>query len=198
MYGKLIGAAAIALALTGCGTNPGERTTGGAAAGAATGAGIGALGGPVGVGVGALIGAGAGAATGATTTPNQVNLGRPPWRNPNANVAGEPLDQNASETGRSGNGGGSPRVRALQERLQNAGYDPGPIDGIMGAQTRRAEREYRSAQNGNGNGRNNRNNNANSSGNNGPNGAAGGNGSNAGSNPGPQNGTNGGNQPAQQ
>ena len=68
--------------LAACGTNPQERTTGGAAAGAATGAGIGALAGPPGIVVGGLVGAGAGAATGAATSPNQVNLGKPPWTNP--------------------------------------------------------------------------------------------------------------------
>jgi phage tail tape-measure protein len=72
--------------LAGCGTNPQERTTGGAAAGAATGAGIGALAGPPGMAVGALVGGGAGAATGATTSPSQVNLGKPPWTNPETRV----------------------------------------------------------------------------------------------------------------
>jgi hypothetical protein len=35
---------------------------------------------------GALIGGGAGAATGAATSPQQVNLGKPPWTNPNTRV----------------------------------------------------------------------------------------------------------------
>ena len=35
---------------------------------------------------GALIGGGAGAATGAATSPNQVNLGKPPWTNPETRV----------------------------------------------------------------------------------------------------------------
>lgn len=72
--------------LAACGANPGERTSGGAAAGAATGAGIGALAGPPGIAVGALVGAGAGATTGAVTSPNQVNLGKPPWTNPQTRV----------------------------------------------------------------------------------------------------------------
>ena len=73
-------------ALAACGTQPKERTEGGAAAGAATGAAVGALAGPPGVVAGALIGGGAGAATGAATSPQQVNLGKPPWTNPNARV----------------------------------------------------------------------------------------------------------------
>ncbi|MBV8095754.1 MAG: hypothetical protein JOY71_30170 [Acetobacteraceae bacterium] len=75
---KLAAFGAVAL-LAACGSEPRERTTGGAAAGAATGAGIGALGGPVGALLGAGIGAGAGAVTGATTSSQQVNLGRPIW-----------------------------------------------------------------------------------------------------------------------
>lgn len=82
MTWKILGAAGLALALAACGTNSTDRTTGGAAAGAATGAGVGALGGPVGVLAGAAIGAGAGAVTGATTSPRDVNLGTPPWSNP--------------------------------------------------------------------------------------------------------------------
>jgi hypothetical protein len=69
--------------LAACGTNPNDRTQGGAAAGAGTGAAIGLIGGPIGVVVGAVIGGGAGALTGASTTPQTVNLGTPPWSNTN-------------------------------------------------------------------------------------------------------------------
>ena len=72
--------------LAACGQQPGERTSGGAAAGAATGAAVGALAGPPGVVVGGLVGAGAGAATGAATRPDQLNLGKPPWTNPQTRV----------------------------------------------------------------------------------------------------------------
>ena len=78
--------------LAGCGTTPGERTSGGAATGALSGAAVGALAGPVGAGVGALIGAGAGAVTGAVTTPQEVNLGRPIWDSPNAHIGNTSLD----------------------------------------------------------------------------------------------------------
>ena len=73
-------------ALAGCGNTQPERTSGGAAAGAAAGAGVGALAGPPGVVAGALIGGGAGAVTGAATKPQQVNLGKPPWTNPDTRV----------------------------------------------------------------------------------------------------------------
>ena len=52
-------AAGLAVLMTGCGTNTQERTSGGAAAGAAT---------------------------GATTKPSEVNLGKPPWTNPQARI----------------------------------------------------------------------------------------------------------------
>jgi len=83
-----LAATAVVLLLAGCGTNTRDRAEGGAATGAATGAVVGALGGPVGVGVGALVGAGTGAATGAATMPDQVNLGKPVWNNPETNVVG--------------------------------------------------------------------------------------------------------------
>jgi hypothetical protein len=82
MNGRLVGVAAVVLAIAACGTREPDRTTGGAAAGAATGAGVGALGGPVGALAGAAIGAGAGAVTGAVTSPSDVNLGRPLWSDP--------------------------------------------------------------------------------------------------------------------
>lgn len=89
MTWRLLGAAVAVVAVAACGSREPDRTTGGAAAGAATGAAVGALGGPVGLLAGAAIGAGAGAATGAATNPSDVNLGRPPWSNPEVRT---PLD----------------------------------------------------------------------------------------------------------
>ena len=66
------------LGLSACGSTPGDRALSGAGLGAAAGAVIGA---PFGApGIGAAIGAAAGGATGALTTPSQVDLGRPVWR----------------------------------------------------------------------------------------------------------------------
>src|ERR687895_1519450 len=95
MTWKLLGAAAVVLAVAACGTRQPDRTTGGAATGAATGAAVGALGGPVGALAGAAIGAGAGAATGAATSPSDVNLGRPVWSNPEVRT---PLDDDRRGT----------------------------------------------------------------------------------------------------
>ena len=66
--------------LSACGYNERDRVQGGAAAGAATGATVGLIGGPPGVLVGGIIGGGAGAIGAVSTTPNQVNLGKPVWR----------------------------------------------------------------------------------------------------------------------
>lgn len=41
-------------------------------------------------------------------------------------------------------GTGRQDVQQAQEALKNQGYDPGPIDGIMGSQTRQAVRDFQS------------------------------------------------------
>jgi branched-subunit amino acid ABC-type transport system permease component len=69
---KIVLAATAACALAGCGTQTGDRLASGAAIGAGAGAVFG--------GVGALPGAVVGAAVGGLTTPDQVNLGDPPWK----------------------------------------------------------------------------------------------------------------------
>jgi peptidoglycan hydrolase-like protein with peptidoglycan-binding domain len=38
-------------------------------------------------------------------------------------------------------------VKRVQETLRDKGYDPGPIDGVMGSQTRAAIRQYQTAEN---------------------------------------------------
>jgi osmotically inducible lipoprotein OsmB len=72
-------AAVAALALAGCGTNPGDRALSGAMIGAAGGAIIGgAAGNPA---LGAAAGAVAGGVVGAATDPCDLNLGDPVWSN---------------------------------------------------------------------------------------------------------------------
>lgn len=71
--------AATLVLLAACGSDPADRTEGGAATGAASGAAIGVIGGPFGVVGGALVGGGIGAIAGVATSPNQVDLGSPPW-----------------------------------------------------------------------------------------------------------------------
>ena len=38
-------------------------------------------------------------------------------------------------------------IKKVQETLRDKGYDPGPIDGVMGSQTRAAIRQYQTAEN---------------------------------------------------
>ena len=38
-------------------------------------------------------------------------------------------------------------IKKVQETLRDKGYDPGPIDGVMGSQTRAAIRRYQTAEN---------------------------------------------------
>ncbi|WP_160000347.1 hypothetical protein [Roseomonas sp. 18066] len=111
---QILGAAALSLALAACGTNERDRVQGGAAAGAATGAGVGAFGGPVGAAVGAVVGGGAGAVTGYTTSPSDVNLGKPVWRNPEVRT---PMDDNA----RSRRSATTPRSNARMARANADG-----------------------------------------------------------------------------
>jgi hypothetical protein len=72
-------AAASALFLAGCGTDPGDRAASGALLGAAGGAAIGAAAGNP--GLGAAAGAVGGAVIGAATDPCDLNLGDPAWKN---------------------------------------------------------------------------------------------------------------------
>lgn len=72
-------AAASALVLAGCGTDPGDRAASGALIGAAGGAVIGAAAGNP--GLGAAAGAVAGGVVGAATDPCDLNLGDPAWHN---------------------------------------------------------------------------------------------------------------------
>lgn len=114
----------LALSLAACGTGERERTTGGAAAGAVAGAGIGALGGPVGALAGAAIGGGVGAVTGATTSPRDVNLGRPPWSNPETRT---PLDSNRrAERNRRAAHARAPGTTAEHDRAYMGGGMVGP------------------------------------------------------------------------
>ena len=69
------------ITLTACGTDPKDRTQGGAAAGATAGATVGMWAGPPGMVVGAFIGGGLGALSGATIPEENLDLGEPVWKN---------------------------------------------------------------------------------------------------------------------
>lgn len=82
MMQKTLAAAAViaVIGLAGCGTSSQDRFVSGAGLGAGTGAVAGALIGGLAPGTGALIGGLAGGAAGVMTSPNQVYMGRPIWR----------------------------------------------------------------------------------------------------------------------
>lgn len=78
-FAAMTAAAVLALGLAGCGTTPEDRTL----SGVGLGAGVGALGAAVtggDVGAGAVIGGVVGGVIGAATTPDDVYLGEPAWR----------------------------------------------------------------------------------------------------------------------
>ena len=132
---------AAALVVAACGTTPEERGISGAGIGAAGGAIIGALTG-LSVLQGALIGTGLGAAAGVFTDEKKLNLGEPIWKR----WLGPPTDQ-SSKAGAPDRRAAAPAqdrrlVAGTQSGLKRMGYDPGPVDGILGPRTRAAIRAY--------------------------------------------------------
>lgn len=114
----------LGMSLSACGSSEGDRTASGAGIGAAGGAVIGAVTG-LSILEGAVIGAAVGGATGYFTDEDTVNLGKPVWQ-----------DDDGSDGAQSG------VVTRVQSGLARLGYDPGPVDGVMGPQTAEAIRRY--------------------------------------------------------
>ncbi len=119
----------LSLVLAACGTSQQDRGLSGAGIGAAGGAVVGAVTG-LSVLQGALIGTGIGVAAGLLTDSEDVNLGEPIWK-------------------RFPGRGGATNVAAhdslvanTQSALATLGYEPGPVDGVLGPRTSAAIREY--------------------------------------------------------
>ena len=110
------------LGLGACGSSTGDRAASGAGIGAGAGAVVGAVTG-LSLLEGVLIGAAAGGLIGGLTDEEVINLGDPIW-------ASEDRSANKSA------------VMRVQAGLTDLGYNPGPIDGVMGSQTRSAIRSY--------------------------------------------------------
>lgn len=108
--------------LSACGSDKGDRIASGTGIGAATGAVVGAVTGLT-VVEGALIGAGAGALLGAVTDDETINFGDPIWAD-----GDRPANKAA--------------VSRVQAGLAKLGYHTGPVDGILGYQTRLAIENY--------------------------------------------------------
>lgn len=117
-------ALALALATTaGCGTTPQDRGLSGAGIGAGAGAIVGAVTG-LSVLEAAALGATGGALTGIFTNKSQVDMGDPAWKQ-------------SSQAHELNN-----LVADVQGRLAARGYDPGPVDGVVGPKTRQAIRAW--------------------------------------------------------
>lgn len=116
--------AGAALVLAGCGSSTGDRAISGAGIGAVAGTVLGAVTG-LSLLQGALIGAGVGGLTGALTSQDMINLGDPIWA-----TNEQPANKAA--------------VARVQAGLHKLGYDPGQVDGVMGASTDSAIRAYQS------------------------------------------------------
>lgn len=134
---------AAALLIAACGTTPQDRGISGAGIGAAGGAIIGALTGLT-VLEGALIGTGLGAAAGVFTDENKLNLGEPLWKR----GPGSSKDRSSTPGAPDRRAAAAPPaqdrrlVAGTQSGLKRMGYDPGPVDGILGPRTRAAIRAY--------------------------------------------------------
>ena len=142
MKAKFIGQCVLVASLTavaGCGTTTQDRGLSGAGIGASAGAIIGAVTG-LSVVEGAVLGAVGGGLTGALTKPSQVNMGDPAWKKSSTaqSAPAAPAAPQAVATQPSLN----QAVSNLQSQLAARGYDPGPIDGVMGERTRQAIRAY--------------------------------------------------------
>jgi len=123
-----------ALTLTACGTTTKERGLSGAGIGATAGAVVGAVTG-LSILQGALIGGAAGGLTGALTNEDQINLGKPVWKQ-GAESETSTSHPSADDSAH------SHAVRNIQSGLTQLGYAPGPADGVLGAKTRTAIRAY--------------------------------------------------------
>ena len=74
--------------------------------------------------------------SGALSKPSQVNMGDPAWQN-SATAQSAPLTQAVAAQPSL-----NQAVTDLQSQLAARGYDPGPIDGMIGERTRAAIRAY--------------------------------------------------------
>jgi len=129
-------AIALPLFLAACGSTPQDRAITGGGIGAAGGAIIGAVTG-LSVIQGALLGTGVGAAIGGLTTADNFNLGKPFWQR--SHGAATPRGSTASN-------GSSGAVADIQRDLKRLGYDPGPVDGVLGPKTKAAIARFESDQ----------------------------------------------------
>src|SRR5262249_5347933 len=61
--------------------------------------------------------------------------------------AGTPMEQQQGQAGPQGQPAmNHAEIQQAQRHLKDAGFDPGPVDGILGASTRAALREFQQAQ----------------------------------------------------
>ena len=123
------------LVLAACGSTAEDRAISGAGIGAAAGAIIGAVTGLT-VLEGAALFAAGGALTGVLTDEGDLDLGEPLWRRSAAANAQQSSRYNQAR------GPGRALVIGIQTELNTLGYDPGPIDGIMGPRTAVAISRY--------------------------------------------------------
>lgn len=117
-----------------CGSLPQDRAITGGGIGAAGGAIIGAITGLT-VVQGALLGTGLGAVIGGLTTADNFDLGTPFWRRDDRAASVRSASRNHSKA-----------VADIQRDLKRLGYDPGPVDGVIGPRTKAAIAQFEGDQ----------------------------------------------------
>lgn len=125
---------AVPFFLAACGSLPQDRAITGGGIGAAGGAIIGAVTGLT-VVQGALIGTGLGAVIGGLTTAGNFDLGTPFWRRDDRQANVRSASRNRSSA-----------VADIQRDLKRLGYDPGPVDGVIGPKTKAAIAQFEGDQ----------------------------------------------------
>jgi peptidoglycan hydrolase-like protein with peptidoglycan-binding domain len=62
-------------------------------------------------------------------------------------ASGTQSARGTSSTGRMAHGGSAANIKEAQQALKDKGYDPGPVDGVMGAKTKDAIKSFQNASN---------------------------------------------------
>lgn len=81
----------------------------------------------------------------AASEPAKQDKSKSPERSASQGVQRSPQDA-TPQTGQQAGGMSSDTVRKAQQALKDKGFDPGPVDGIMGAQTREAVKKFQEKQ----------------------------------------------------
>lgn len=81
-----------------------------------------------------------------TSRPSAPGKQTPPASSPSPTARESVRNESSQVTSATNKVSGREQVRVVQERLKTAGFDPGPIDGILGARTKSALHKYQASR----------------------------------------------------